>query len=121
MLPLSGWPPPNAIVLHAATPIQLSAAGDGLHCYFIGPDGSAASGPYLDSFSILAANHPDGGAVTLFSGSNSLSGKPVTILYLPAQKKLHVSTYYADRPPYDFDKPYVFTVDADHSVTHDQW
>ena len=37
----SSWPPPNAIVHHAATPIQISALGGGLHVYFIGPDGAS--------------------------------------------------------------------------------
>ena len=59
--------------------------------------------------------------MTLYSGSNPGSGKPVTIYYLPAEKKIRVSTYYPDKPPYDFDKPYIFTVDANHSVTHDRW
>ena len=115
------WPPPNAIVLHPATPIQLSAAGPGLRCYFIGRDGASRIGPYIDSFSILANKHSGADPVTLYSGHNPLSGKPVTIDYLPANKKIRVSTNYADRPPHDINKPYVFTVDANHSVTHEQW
>ncbi|MDE0198036.1 MAG: hypothetical protein OXK78_07570 [Caldilineaceae bacterium] len=114
------WPPPNAIVLHPATPIQLSAAATGLRCYFIGRDGDTRIGPYIDSFDILAQMH-SGDAVSLYSGQNPLTGKPVTIQYLPANRKLRVSTFYADRPPHDFDKPYVFTVDANHSITHEQW
>ena len=35
--------------------------------------------------------------------------------------KIRVSTYYADQPPHDYNKPYVFIVDADHSVTHESW
>ena len=115
------WPPPNAIVLHPATPLQLSAAGGGLRCYFIGRDGATRIGPFIDSFSLLAQKHAGGDAVALYSGHNPLSGKPVTIDYLTAQKKLRVSTYYADRPPHDFDKPYVFTVDANHTIIHEQW
>ena len=114
------WPPPNAILLHAATPVQLSVAGTGLRVYFIGRDGSSDFGPFIDSFSILTQNHPSD-AVTLYSGFNPGTGKPVTIDYLPAEKKLRVSTFYADRPPHDFDKPYVFTVDANHTITHEQW
>ena len=110
------WPPPNAIVLHAATPIQLSAAGTGLRVYFIARDGSSDVGPFFDTFSILAHTYPTD-AVTLYSGRNPGTGKPVTIEYLPAEKKLRVSTFYADRPPHDFDKPYVFTVDANHTIT----
>jgi len=115
------WPPPNAIVLHPATPIQLSAAGGGLRCYFIGRDGDTRIGPFIDSFDILAQTHSGGEAAALYSGQNPLTGKAVTIEYLPANKKLRVSTFYADRPPHDFDKPYVFTVDANHSVRHEQW
>ena len=118
--PLS-WPPPNAIVYHAATPIQISALGGGLHFYFIGPDGAAQSGAVTGSLSTLAEMYPSGSAVSLYSGSNPGSGKPVTIEYLPADMKIRVSTYYADKPPHDFDKAYIFTVDADHSVTHERW
>ncbi|MCY4082505.1 MAG: hypothetical protein OXF54_19850 [Caldilineaceae bacterium] len=114
------WPPPNAIVLHAATPIQLSRAGSGLRVYFIDRDGTSEIGPFFDNFTILAGTHP-GDPVTLYQGSNPGTGKPVTIDYLPAQRRLRVSTFYADRPPHDFDKPYVFTVDADHNVKHLQW
>ena len=114
------WPPPNAIVLHAATPIQLSAAGTGLRVYFIARDGTSDVGPFFDTFSILAHQY-SGDPVTLYQGSNPGTGKPVTIDYLPAENKLRVSTFYADRPPHDFNKPYVFTVDANHSIDHEQW
>lgn len=115
-------PTSNSIVLHPATPIQLVAAGDGgLHCYFIAPDGATRTGPVIASFSSLEEMHPSGDAVELFSGTNPGSGKPVMIHYLPAEKKLRVSTYYPDSPPYDFNKPYVFTVDADHTVKHTSW
>ena len=114
------WPPPNAIVLHAATPIQLSQAGTGLRVYFIARDGNSTIGPFFDEFGILAHQY-SGDPVTLYTGSNPGTGKPVTIDYLPAQNKLRVSTFYADRPPHDFDKPYVFTVDPQHNVVHEQW
>ena len=114
------WPPPNAIVLHAATPIQLSQAGTGLRVYFISRDGTSTIGPFFDEFGILA-NTYQGDPVTLYTGFNPGTGKPVTIDYLPAQNKLRVSTFYADRPPHDIDKPYVFTVDPQHNVVHEQW
>lgn len=114
------WPPPNAIVLHAATPIQLSQAGSGLRVYFISRDGTSTIGPFFDEFGILAHSY-SGDPVTLYTGSNPGTGKPVTIDYLPSENKLRVSTYYADRPPHDINKPYVFTVDADHNVIHEQW
>ena len=114
------WPPPNAIVLHAATPIQLSQAGTGLRVYFISRDGTSTIGPFFDEFGILATTY-QGDPVTLYTGSNPGTGKPVTIDYLPSQNKLRVSTFYADRPPHDFDKPYVFTVDPQHQVVHEQW
>ena len=114
------WPPPNAIVLHAATPIQLSQAGSGLRVYFIDRDGTSQIGPFFDNFTILSTTYR-GDPVTLYEGSNPGTGKPVTIEYLPAQRRLRVSTFYADRPPHDIDKPYVFTVDADHNVKHLQW
>lgn len=114
------WPPPNAIVRHAAAPVQISALPGGLSVYFIGSDG-ASTGPVLDSFSSLAEMHAMGAAVELFSGTNPGTGKMVTIEYLPDSKKIRVSTYYADKPPHDYNKPYVFIVDADHSVTHEKW
>lgn len=114
------WPPPNAIILHAATPIQLSQAGTGLRVYFIARDGTSKIGPFFDEFGILASQY-SGDPVTLYEGSNPGTGKPVTIDYLPAERLLRISTFYADRPPHDFDKPYVFTVDAQHNVNHLQW
>ena len=114
------WPPPNAIVLHAATPIQLSQAGSGLRVYFINRNGDSEIGPFFDNFSILAHNY-SGDPVTLYEGSNPGTGKPVTIDYLPAENKLRVSTFYADRPPHDFNKPYVFTIDPNHTIDHLQW
>ena len=114
------WPPPNAIILHAATPIQLSQAGTGLRVYFIARDGTSKIGPFFDEFGILASQYA-GDPVTLYEGSNPGTGKPVTIDYLPAERLLRISTFYADRPPHDFNKPYVFTVDAQHNVNHLQW
>lgn len=115
------WPPPNAIVRHAATPVQISAHGGALNVYIIAPDGAVTSGPTIASISELAEMHPSGGAVSLFSGTNAGSGKSIMIDYLPGEMKIRVSTYYADKPPHDYNKPYVFTVDADHSVTHVRW
>ena len=115
------WPPPNAIVKHAATPVQISAHGGGLNVYFVAPGSDVTSGPIIASFSDLAEMHPSGGAVELFSGTNPGSGKSVAIHYLPDEMKIRVSTYYADNPPHDYNKPYVFTVDANHSVNHERW
>jgi hypothetical protein len=114
------WPPPNAIVRHAATPIQISSLEGGLQVYFIGADG-ATHGPLLAPLSKLAEMHPSGDPVELFSGTNPGTGKPVTIQYLPDAKLLHVNTFYADKPPHDYNKAYIFTVDADHSVNHERW
>ena len=116
----AAWPPPNAIVRHAATPVQISSLAGGLQVYFIGADG-ATHGPLLAALSKLAEMHPSGAAVELFSGTNPGTGKPVTIQYLPDAKLLHVNTFYADKPPHDYDKAYIFTVDADHSVKHERW
>ena len=115
------WPPPNAIVKHAATPVQISAHGGVLNVYFIAADGAVTSGPVIATVSSLAEMHTMGAAVELFSGMNPGTGKSVDIHYLPGETKIRVSTYYADKPPHDYNKPYVFTVDADHSVTHERW
>ena len=120
MPPAPSWPPSNLIVQHAATQVQLTAFGDGLQTYFIGTDGTGHSGPYIASFSSLATQHPAGGAVTLFTGTNPGTGKPITIYFLPAEMKIRVSTFYPDTQ-YDTNKPYVFTVDSGHTVVHNQW
>ena len=114
------WPPSNMIVTHAATQVQLAPVNEGLQAYFIGPGGVGHSGPWIESFASLAAKHPTGGAVTLYTGTNPGTGKPVTIYYLASEKKIRVSTYYPDTQ-YDVNKPYVFTVDSGHAVVHDQW
>ena len=114
------WPPSNMIVRHAATQVQLAPVGDGLQAYFIGPGGVGHPGPYIPSFASLATTYPTGGAVTLFTGTNPGTGKPITIYYLASEKKVRVSTYYPDTQ-YDVNKPYVFTVDSGHNVVHDQW
>ena len=114
------WPPSELIVAHAATQVQLTSVGDGLQTYFIGTDGTGHSGPYIDSFSNLAQQHTAGGAVTLYTGTNPGTGKPVTIYYLPTEQKVRISTYYPDNQ-YDTNKPYVLTIDSGHNVTHDQW
>ena len=115
------WPPPNAIVRHAATPVQISAHGGVLNVYFIAADGAVTSGPVIATIASLAEMHTMGAAVELFSGMNPGTGKSVDIHYLPGEMKIRVSTYYADKPPHDYNKPYVFTVDADHSVNHERW
>ena len=114
------WPPPNMIVRHAATQVQLAPVNDGLQAYFIGTDGVGHSGPWIASFASLATQYPTGGAITLFTGANQGTGKPITIYYLASEKKIRVSTYYPDTQ-YDVNKPYVFTVDSGHNVVHDQW
>ena len=119
--PPDSWPPPNALVHHAATPVQISSLAGGLNVYLVGPDGNVVAGPVLDSISTLAEAHPSGDAVSLYSGTNPGSGKSVEIVYLPNEMKIRVSTYYADSPPHDYNKPYVFIIDADHSVTHESW
>ena len=112
---------PNRIVFHPATPVQLCKAAGGLQVYFIGADGDTYFGPWVPSFAELAATYPEGESASIFSGRNPLTGKPVDIDYLPAKQKLRVSTFYADRPPHDINKPYVYTVDHIHTIIHEQW
>ncbi len=112
---------PNRIVFHPATPVQLCKVGDGLQVYFIGADGKTYFGPWVPSFAELAATYPEGESASIYSGRNPLTGKAVSIDYLPSKHKLRVSTFYADRPPHAIDKPYVYTVDHIHNITHEQW
>ncbi len=110
-------PPADCIVAHAATPAQLCPIGGGLQYYFIGSGGSQP-GPWIQSLSDLATLHA--GVVSLYSGTNPLTGKSVQIHYLPADQKIRVSTFYPDNQ-YDTNKPYNFTVDANNSVSHEAW
>ena len=109
------------IVNHAATPVQLFVTDSGLQCWFIGPNGGGQTGPLLSSVSSLAATHPAGAPVSLYDGQHPLTGKSVRITYLPALRKIRISTYYADDPPNQVDKPYVFTVDQNNTVNHLNW
>ena len=112
----------NRVVQHAATPAQLIKAGEGMHYYFIGADGSATTGPYIVSFAKLAEMHPTGGAISLFSGTNPLTGKSVNIYYLADQMKVQVNTFYpASHDQYNPHKAYNFTVDSSYSVNHLAW
>ena len=112
--------PSNSIVTHAATPAQLVKSGGGLQYYYIGADGSSVTGPTLPSFSDLAEMYPSGDWVPLLDAPNPLTGKHVNVDYIPNEQKIRVSTHYPDNE-YDTNKPYIFTVDADYSVSHQAW
>ena len=113
-------PSTPCIVTHAATPAQLCVTDEGIQYYFIGPD-RVQTGPYLSSFSELAETHSLVQAVVeLYRGTNPMTGKPVHIDYLPNEKVIRVSTYYADTP-YSKNKPYIFTVNTNYEVTHQAW
>jgi hypothetical protein len=107
-------------VTHAATPAQLCTADEGFQYYFIGPSGIQA-GPYLSSFGELAETKSLVQAVVeLYRGTNPMSGKPVQIDYLPNEKVIRISTYYADTP-YSKNKPYIFTVNTSYEVKYQAW
>ena len=114
------WPPPGLNRDPCRHPGPVGPVGDGLQTYFIGADGTGHSGPFINSLSSLAQQHPTGGGVSLFSGTNPGTGKSINIYYLPTENKLRISTYYPDTQ-YDINKPYVFTVDSGHNVVHEQW
>ena len=112
---------PNRIVFHAATPAQLCKVDDGLQYYFVAWDGSTLLGPWVPPFSELAAMmYPAGEAVSLYSGYNPFTGKPVNIDYLTSVHRIRVSTFYADRE-YDKNKPYIFHFGPEHDITYDTW
>ena len=112
---------PNRIVFHAATPAQLCKVDDGLQYYFVAWDGSTRLGPWVPPFSELAAMmYPAGEAVSLYSGYNPFTGKPVNIDYLTSVHRIRVSTFYADRE-YDKNKPYIFHFGPEHDITYDTW
>jgi len=107
----------DCIVTHAATPAQLCPleGTSSFQYYHIGADGSSAAGPIITRPS---AGSPD---VQLFSGTNPMTGKSVTVEYkTDGWNRLQVNTYYPDTE-YDTDKPYVFSVSNDNAVTHISW
>ena len=107
----------DCIVTHAATPAQLCPleGTNSFQYYHIGADGSSAAGPIITRPS---AGSP---AVQLFSGTNPMTGKSVTVEYkTDGSSRLQVSTYYPDTE-YDTDKPYVFSVSDNNVVTHISW
>ena len=112
-------PPADCIVAHAATPAQLCPVGGGLQYYFIGADGTSQPGPWIQSLTDLATLH-SAGAASLYSGTNTMTGKSVQIHFLVSENKIRVSTFYPDTQ-YDTDKPYNFTVDSNNSVNHEAW
>ena len=107
----------DCIVTHAATPAQLCPleGTSSFQYYHIGADGSSVAGPIITRPS---AGSP---AVELFSGTNPMTGKSVTVEYkTDGWNRLQVNTYYPDTE-YDTDKPYVFSVSNDNAVTHISW
>ncbi|MXZ19920.1 MAG: hypothetical protein F4Y84_04805 [Caldilineaceae bacterium SB0665_bin_25] len=112
-------PSSDCVVAHAATPAQLCPVADGLQYYFIGADGSTSIGPFISPFTDLASLYT-AGDVLLYAGINPLTSKSVQIHYLTSSYTIRVSTYYPDTQ-YDTDKPYTFTVDGSHSVSHIAW
>ena len=112
-------PSSDCVVAHAATPAQLCPVAGGLQYYFIGADGSTSIGPFISAFSDLASLYT-AGDVLLYSGINPLTAKSVQIHYLTSTYKIRVGTYYPDTQ-YDTDKPYTFTVNGSHSVSHIAW
>ena len=116
-------PTPNmrGLVKHAATPLQVFVSGDGIQVYFIGPDGTAQSGPSLRSVSNLVELHsPVSGVIELYNGTNPMSGKSVRIVFLPTEGVIQFITYYPDTL-HDTDKSYVFTLNVSNQVTHQVW
>ena len=107
----------DCIVTHAATPAQLCPleGTSSFQYYHIGADGTSVAGPIITRPS---AGSP---AVQLFSGTNPMTGKSVTVEYkTDGWNRLQVNTYYPDTE-YDTDKPYVFSVSNDNAVTHISW
>lgn len=58
--------------------------------------------------------------VELYRGTNPMTGKSVQIDYLPNEKVIRVSTYYADTP-YSKNKPCIFALNTSYEVTHQAW
>ncbi len=111
---------PNRIILHAATPAQLIRVHQGLQFYFVGRDGSTRIGPWIPPFAELQARYPGEEEISLYNGSNPLTGKRVKIDYLPWVNRVRIDTFYADRE-HDKNKPYIFHFGPEHDIVYDHW
>ncbi|MDE0198531.1 MAG: Ig-like domain-containing protein [Caldilineaceae bacterium] len=106
---------------HEATPVNVTIGGDGAFNYHFIGDGGVSTGPVLPPVKKLAGMYkPDSGNIVLFSGTNTISGAPVTISYLSDEKVVHVNTSYQDRQNGSM-KPYIFVIGLDHKVSHWEW
>ena len=117
-------PPTTCIVAHAAAPVQVCRDNDtgALHFHFVGQK-DVFSGPMFPSIVELTSAYPLGyvpSEVELYRGFSTGTGKEVFVHFLTYSSQLRVSTYYADST-YDENKPYVFTIDQDGTVTHLAW
>ena len=117
-------PPTSCIVAHAATPVQVCRNNetDALHFFFVGHK-DVFSGPMFPSITEMMSDYPLGhvpSEVELYRGMSTGTDKEVLVHYLTYSGQLRVSTYYADNK-YDVNKPYVFTIKPDGTVTHLAW
>ena len=111
---------PNRIVFHSATPVQLCKVDDGLQVYFVSRKGKTRLGPWVPSFTELAAKYPHGEEASIYFGFNPFTGKPVKIDYLPSVHRIRVDTFYANRE-HDKNKQYIFHFGPEHDITYDAW
>lgn len=117
-------PPTTCIVAHAATPVQVCRDNKtgGLHFHFVG-ETDVFSGPIFPSIAEISSDYPTGyipTEVELYRGISTGTGKEVLVHFVADRGYLRVATYYADSE-YDTDKPYVFSISRDGTVTHLAW
>ena len=111
----------TCLVRHAATPVNITIGADGAFNYHFIGDGGVKTGPVLPPVKNLAEIHsPGSDNVVLYNGTNSASGAPIVISYLPTEQVVHVNTSYLDRHNGSM-KPYIFVIDLDHEVSHWEW
>ncbi len=111
----------TCLIRHAATPVNITIGADGAFNYHFIGDGGVKTGPVLPPVKELAEIHaPGSDNVVLYNGTNSVSGAPIVISYLPNEQVVHVNTSYPDRHNGSM-KPYIFVIDLDHEVSHWEW
>ncbi len=104
--------------LHDATPVAVYLCNGRWHIYAIISDRKGER--------ILELSVPDNSGLTAapvgqYYLRNPSSGKPVVVTWLPQTQQLEISTFYADDPPHQVNKPYVIRINRDHTVEIVAW
>ena len=104
---------------HAGAPNAIFPTEDGLGYWMITHSGEGQLLFTMPTVAELVEAEEETGL--LLSLENPENGKPIEVRWLAAQEQLEVSTFYADVPPHQFNKPYIFRIDGEGKVTIIAW